>query len=81
MKRYNLFVAIIVIFVIMIACSSSVDTANMAPVVKPTKVVVENVETTMHEILVADIGETEDLLVSVYEKNRVYLNTKNNEGK
>jgi len=83
MKRFIPFAIIFSVFVITIACSSSFDATGAEPIIKPTDIFVEKVEPTVHEILVADLGETEDLLVAVYDQvspGVVAIQTLSNEG-
>ena len=67
MKRSIFFVVLISTLILTIACGSSFDISDISTEVKPTEVTVEN-DKVIQEIVVADIGDTGDLLVSVYDK-------------
>ena len=67
MKRFTLFVTLISTLILAIACSSSFNISDITTEVKPTEVTVEKDEA-IREVMVADITDTGDLLVSVYDK-------------
>ena len=67
MKRFAPLLLIGIIFIITISCSTGLNNLEVPTVVEQKEIIIGNNEPTVHEVVVADIANTEDLLVSVYE--------------